>query len=168
MNNKINLRKARLEDLNLIMKMVRKAIEVMAEAGIFQWDDLYPDEELLHKDILNNEMFLCEIDNQMACIFVLNQECDDEYAAGDWQYKDSSYSVIHRLCVNTVFQGRGIGSMTIQLIEEYLRNRGIECVRLDAFSGNPIALRMYEKLGYRRSGELFLRKGLFYLYEKKL
>ncbi len=168
MNDKIYLRKAKLEDLNLITKMVRKAIGVMEEAGIFQWDELYPDEELLHKDILNNEMFLCEIDNQVASIFVLNQECDDEYADGNWQYKDSSYFVIHRLCVNPDFQGRGIGSMTLQLIEEYLRNKGIECVRLDAFSKNPTALRMYEKLGYRRSGEIYWRKGLFYLYEKKL
>ncbi len=168
MNDKIYLRKAKLEDLNLIAKMVRKAIEVMEEAGIFQWDELYPDEELLHKDILNNEMFLCEIDNQVASIFVLNQECDDEYADGNWQYKDSIYFVIHRLCVNPDFQGRGIGSMTLQLIEEYLRNKGIECVRLDAFSKNPTALRMYEKLGYRRSGEIYWRKGLFYLYEKKL
>lgn len=58
--------------------------------------------------------------------------------------------------------------MTLQLIEEYLRNKGIECVRLDAFSKNPSALRMYEKIGYRRSGEIYWRKGLFYLYEKKL
>jgi predicted GNAT family acetyltransferase len=39
---------------------------------------------------------------------------------------------------------------------------------LDAFSLNPFALRLYEKIGYVRVGEANWRKGLFYLYEKKI
>ncbi len=49
-----------------------------------------------------------------------------------------------------------------------LRDRGIESVRLDAFSLNPYALRMYEGLGYKKVGEANWRKGLFYLFEKNL
>ncbi|GHU82745.1 hypothetical protein AGMMS50284_5130 [Clostridia bacterium] len=30
------------------------------------------------------------------------------------------------------------------------------------------AIRMYEKLGYKKVGKMDIRKGLFYLYEKKL
>ena len=56
----------------------------------------------------------------------------------------------------------------MQLIEDILRTRGIETIRLDAFSLNPIALKMYEKLGYQRVGEVTWRKGLFYLFEKKI
>jgi ribosomal protein S18 acetylase RimI-like enzyme len=53
-------------------------------------------------------------------------------------------------------------------IEETLRARGVKAVRLDAFSLNPFALRLYERLGYEKTGEVTFRKGLFYLYEKDL
>jgi ribosomal protein S18 acetylase RimI-like enzyme len=52
--------------------------------------------------------------------------------------------------------------------EDTLRSEGIEAVRLDAFSQNPAALRLYEKRGYEKVGEVTFRKGRFYLFEKKL
>lgn len=56
----------------------------------------------------------------------------------------------------------------MELIESIIQSKGIETIRLDAFSQNPIALRMYENLGYKKVGEVNFRKGLFYLYEKKI
>ena len=53
-------------------------------------------------------------------------------------------------------------------IEKLLRDRGIETIRLDAYSLNPAALRMYDKLGYKKVGKAVWRKGLFYLFEKKI
>ncbi|MOA00670.1 hypothetical protein D3C78_1200430 [compost metagenome] len=43
-----------------------------------------------------------------------------------------------------------------------------ELGKWDAFSQNPYALRMYEKLNYHTVGEVQWRKDLFYLMEKKL
>lgn len=168
MDKKLELRKATLDDLKVIVNIYNNAIEKMNDNGIYQWDDLYPNEEILQNDILNSQMLIGVFDNQIASIIILNQEYDNEYKNGDWQHSDSSFYVIHRLCVNPVYQGKGIGRITIQLIEEYLRKNDIESIRLDAFSLNPIALRMYEYLGYTRVGEVTWRKGLFYLYEKKL
>jgi ribosomal protein S18 acetylase RimI-like enzyme len=54
------------------------------------------------------------------------------------------------------------------MIEELLREKGVESIRLDAFSLNPVALGMYNRLGYKKVGEVIWRKGLFYLFEKKL
>lgn len=168
MSNEIILRKANHEDLQAILSIFQGAIKVMDSNGIHQWDSIYPSEEIINNDILNNHMFLGEIHNEIASVFVLNQDYDKEYANGDWQYKELSFFVIHRLCVNPAFRGKGIGTMTMQLIEEFLRNNGIEAIRLDAYSLNPVALKMYEKLGYKKVGEANWRKGLFYLYEKKI
>lgn len=41
-------------------------------------------------------------------------------------------------------------------------------IRLDAFTGNPRALKLYDGLGYRRSGYVTFRKGLFVCFEKRL
>jgi RimJ/RimL family protein N-acetyltransferase len=41
-------------------------------------------------------------------------------------------------------------------------------MRLDAFSENPRALRVYDRDGYRRAGQVRLRKGTFICFEKAL
>lgn len=87
---------------------------------------------------------------------------------GNWQYEHLCYSVIHRLCVNPLYQNKGVGAKTMQYIKDILRSESFEAVRLDAFSQNPAALNLYRKLGYNKVGEILFRKGLFYLFEKKL
>ena len=49
-----------------------------------------------------------------------------------------------------------------------LNEGGKRAIRLDAFSKNPFALKMYIALGYTVVGEARWRKGLFYLMEKVL
>jgi ribosomal protein S18 acetylase RimI-like enzyme len=168
LRNEIKIRKAEIEDLKAVLNVYERAIEVMNSNGIHQWDSIYPNEEIISQDILNNQMFLCEHGDEIASVVVLNQDYDKEYINGDWQYKEATFFIVHRLCVNPDFQGRGIGSTTMQYVEGYLRDKGIEAVRLDAYSLNPAALKLYEKLGYKKVGEVNWRKGLFYLYEKKL
>jgi len=168
MDMEITIRKASISDLKTICDLYNTAIQVMDDNNIHQWDTLYPNEDLLKDDILKNQMYIADIENQIASVFVLNQEYDTEYANGNWKYKDSAFTVVHRLCVNPRFQNQGVGTKTMQTLEKILQREGAESIRLDTFSQNPFALRMYEKLGYRRVGEANWRKGLFYLYEKKI
>jgi ribosomal protein S18 acetylase RimI-like enzyme len=166
MNTEISIRLANIYDLENICMLFEKAIRSMNENKIPQWDELYPNQEIISEDIGNTQMYLGEIENQIVCAFVINQQYDEQYKDGDWKYQGSSFSVIHRLCVNPQFQRQGIGTKTMQIIEDMLKNSGIKAIKLDAFSQNPHALRMYEKLGYLKIGEANWRKGLFYLYEK--
>lgn len=168
MSIELILRMATIEDLEHVEKIFKNAIEVMDSNGINQWDDIYPNKEILKEDILKGEMFLGVVDNKIACAFVLNSDYDEEYNNGNWKYRNESFNIVHRLCVNPGFQNQGIGTQSMMLIEKILRKDGIESIRLDAFSLNPFALRLYEKIGYVRVGKANWRKGLFYLYEKKI
>ena len=58
--------------------------------------------------------------------------------------------------------------MTMDFIEKVLMEKGIEAIRLDVFSKNPYALKLYEQCGFRKTGEANWRKGKFYLMEKYL
>lgn len=53
-------------------------------------------------------------------------------------------------------------------IENDLKRQGISAIRLDTFSGNPFALRLYAKMGYEMIGHVDWRKGRFLLMEKSL
>lgn len=164
----MNMEKAKLCDLKEIVELFKRAIIKMDENNIPQWDELYPDESILKCDIEKNEMYVWRVDNKIASVAVLNKEYDEEYSNGKWKYPNSEFRIIHRLCVNPDFQSCGIGTKTMKSIEEYLKLQKIDSIRLDAFSLNPYALKMYEKLGYEKVGKVQWRKGIFYLYEKKL
>lgn len=164
----MKIRKAVESDFPAIFEVYKDVINHMLANGIYQWDDLYPNEDILKTDIEQKTMYLCEIENVIVAVFVLSRECDLEYEIGDWQHKHSSFSVVHRLCVNPDFQGMGVGTQAMLYAESILKDGGIDSVRLDAFSQNPAALRFYGKLGYSKVGQVNFRKGLFYLFEKKL
>lgn len=164
----MEFRKASRNDLKAVTAIFQAAVHHMDEQGIPQWDELYPAEEDLKGDILRSEMMLGLENGAPVCTYTLNRDCDPEYATGTWQYSGPDFRVLHRLCVSPSCQHRGIAAQAMDYFEEMLRAEGCRALRLDVFSRNPYALRLYENRGFRRVGEAQWRKGLFYLYEKVL
>ena len=161
-------RKAIKSDTINIMKVYAAAINHMEEMGIHQWDELYPSKNIICEDIRNKELYIGLSDDKIVSAFTLNPTHDNEYEIGNWLYGNLRFSVVHRLCVNSSCQGKQIGTQTMEYIEDTLKSENYEAVRLDAFSQNPVALRLYEKLGYCKVGEVVFRKGVFFLFEKKM
>ncbi len=164
----IKYRMGQLEDLEEISSMVKSAIKVMIEQDIYQWDEFYPDEEILKKDIEKKQLYAGVINNRIAVIFVLNQHSFEDYKNGKWKHKDEPYYVIHRLCVNPALQNKGVAKWAMHYIEQELLTAGIQAIRLDVFAQNPYAIRLYDKQGFSRVGYMDGRKGRFYLMEKYL
>ena len=54
--------------------------------------------------------------------------------------------------MNPAFQNRGIAKSTLLYIEKQLTEMGIHVIRLDVFSNNSFALRLYSSLGYSEVG----------------
>lgn len=165
---KIEFRIAEMKDLKEIFEIFSAAIKEMNKLNILQWDEVYPDKHILQGDIIKKHLYIGKIDSEIVCGYVLNTECDEQYINGKWKYTNARYSVIHRMCVNPKFQNQGIGALTLKHIETKLKSEGVETIRLDVFSLNPFALKMYYKQGYIKIGEAHWRKGEFYLMEKKL
>lgn len=164
----ILFRKANVCDIDEISVFVDEAKSVMEKQGIFQWDEIYPLKEDFADDETNGQLYVGEMDGKIAVCFTLNKVQFDEYFAADWENKGDDFIVIHRLCVNPEFQGKGIGSSACHFIEEIALKNGASSIKLDAFTQNPIALSMYEKLGYKVKGYADWRKGKFVLMEKVL
>ena len=164
----LSIRKAEPHDLDKIFDLFQKAIRVMDDLGIPQWDEHYPTKEILRTDISEGQLFACEKEGRIASVFVLNEKSDPEYGLADWKYTVGRFAIIHRLCVHPDFQMIGVGSETLRVIETLAREKGYSSLRLDVFSQNPYSNRMYAKLGYAKTGEARWRKGLFWLMEKSI
>lgn len=164
----MKIRQAELKDLDAVINMFKSAIRTMISNNIYQWDDVYPNGTILKQDILKKQMYIGTEDDVIVSAAVINDESDEQYQNGNWEFVKESFAVIHRLCVNPIYQNKKYGKNTMIIIENFIKSQGIQCIRLDAFSENPYALRMYKTLGYKKAGEANWRKGLFYLFEKKL
>ncbi|MBQ8824424.1 MAG: GNAT family N-acetyltransferase [Ruminococcus sp.] len=164
----IKYRMANLNDIDDVYYLINSAIKHMEEQRIFQWDNIYPAKDNIKEDIENNSLFIGLCNGQIVVSYTINKDFDSEYKNGNWKYENSDFRIIHRLCVNPSFQNQGIAYSTLLHIESELKKLNIESIRLDVFSENPFALRLYSNIGYKKVGIANWRKGLFFLMEKHL
>ncbi|MDR2632615.1 MAG: GNAT family N-acetyltransferase [Treponema sp.] len=164
----MEIKRVSLLDFEQVLTIYKDAIANMQVNRIFQLDELYPNEAILQEDILKEQLYAGMVHHEMASVFVLNKAFDPEYLQAQWEYTGDAFIVLHRICVRVAFQHKGIGTKTMEMIEEKMKHEGLQAIRLDAFSENPYALQMYHTLGYKKVGEARWRKGLFYILEKRL
>lgn len=166
MVDRINIMKANQLNTEDVVSLFQRVKKHMLEQGIDQWDELYPNKEVIKEDIDKQQLYIAEYKHNIIAVFVINKDYDEAYGQGSWRYIRGEYYVLHRFCIEPSMQGKGFATRIILLIEKEVRQLGGQAIRLDAFSKNPAAIHMYEKLGYQSVGQVVFRKGIFYLYEK--
>ena len=164
----MNYSKATPNQTNKVFSVYSAAIINMEQQGIHQWDEIYPDLQIITEDISKKQMYIGTIEDKIAVCFVLSEEYDEEYKNGNWKWPDSKFCVIHRLCVNPEFQKQGIATKTMEYIEKLCKSQGYDSIRFDCFTENPYSRRLYDKAGYSVVGYADWRKGRFELREKKI
>ncbi len=163
---KLEYSKADITQLDEIFSLYSNAIITMEKADIHQWDEIYPDKAILAEDISKQQMYIGKEGQNIAICFVLSEECDEEYKNGNWNWPDTRFTVIHRLCVNPAFQNQGIAAKSLKYIENLCKSQGYNSIRLDCFTENPYSRKLYDKTGYSVVGYADWRKGRFELREK--
>jgi ribosomal protein S18 acetylase RimI-like enzyme len=168
MKKEITYEKGKQEELSEIFDVFECAISEMISLKIYQWDEIYPDIDVVKTDLNSGQLYVGKVEDKVAVVFVLSREWDDEYKNGTWDDAGGEFMVVHRLCVKPTYQHQGIARRTMEYIEQTLRDKNITSIRLDAFTENPYALRLYKSLDYKVAGKANWRKGMFYLMEKKI
>lgn len=164
----ISYRAAVMDDLDDVFRLVESAVKQMEQEKIFQWDSIYPAKEDFRDDIKRKSLYIGAIHDKIVVVYALNEQCDEQYKNGKWQYTGENYKVIHRLCVSPDCQNKGIARRTLIHIEKELKSLGVKAIRLDVFCENPYALKLYAHNGYQKTGVACWRKGNFLLMEKQI
>ncbi|MBP1614760.1 MAG: acetyltransferase [Bacteroidetes bacterium] len=162
------LQPIQIDYVEQIMQMVRAVTLRMNSQGIYQWDEVYPDEETIINDLEKGFGYGYFEEDRLCAYLAVNEYCDSEYDAVDWEVREGEFLILHRLLVNPEQQGKGIAKKLLAFVEDYALQAGYATIRLDAFATNSSALALYEGRGYRRRGIVSFRKGFFYCYEKCL
>jgi ribosomal protein S18 acetylase RimI-like enzyme len=166
----MTIRPATTADLPALLNLLKRIVPLMHEAGNFQWDDHYPNEAVFSQDIAKNQLWVADIDGQLAGVAALTEDQEPEYAQVGFDLSQRAI-VTHRLAVDPAFRGQGVAAALLTQAETIALERSIAYLRIDTNSENQITQRLFPKLGYTYAGEITLgfRAGLRFLaYEKKL
>ena len=164
----IRYRLGRFEDIEAITILIQEAIKEMEKHNIYQWDEIYPTVEDFKDDIEKGSLFVAEQNEKIIALYVISDESDEAYNYAEWKYPKETSFVLHRFCVSPSVQNRGIGKKVLMKIESQIKNKGYDSIRLDVFTENPYAQRLYRNNGYEVRGFAEWRKGRFNLMEKHL
>ncbi len=70
-----------------------------------------------------------------------------------------------RLCVLPEFQRKGVGKQVMEFLIEYTKNEGYRAFQIIASITNKAANQLYQRLGYRKMGEVELNEKIFNAYD---
>jgi len=167
----MNILKCESADLEKSYSITKSCGKHLIENGIFQWNDSYPSKEVLQKDIELQQIWKLEDENEIVGIMVLTEIEDKEYDSVKWLTKNKRNLYMHRLAVNSEFQGKGYAQKLMDFAENFAIENKYDSIRLDTFSQNKRNQRFYEQRNYVKLESIYFPNQSefpFHCYEKVL
>jgi ribosomal protein S18 acetylase RimI-like enzyme len=164
-----NFRKARTSEISQIWDILQKAINRRKEDNSNQWQDGYPNIEILQKDIEKEAGFvLAEGEDILGyCAILINDEPQYNDIKGKW-LTNGDFVVFHRIAISEKHLRKGLAKMLIQKIEDFALKNKIYSIKADTNYDNIAMIKIFESLGYELCGEVYFRGNPRNAYEKVL
>ena len=164
------LRHAVAEEQDTIWTILQQAIQKRKEEASEQWQDGYPNPEVIANDIEKNYAYVCVDEDDVilgyvALIFDIEPAYDN--IEGHW-LTERPYAGIHRLAVNQEPYVKGIATWMMKAVEPICKELGYYSIKVDTNFDNIGMLRVFEKLDYVYCGEVYFRGAARKAFEKRL
>ncbi|KQB43980.1 Acetyltransferase, GNAT family protein [Flavobacterium daejeonense] len=166
---KYQFRKARITEIPQIWDILQKAIHRRKKDGSEQWQDGYPNPEVIENDIKKEAGFVLTNENEIIGYTAVLINDEPEYAniIGKW-LTNEDFVVFHRVAIAEDYLGRGFSKIILKYIEEFALSNKIYSLKADTNFDNLAMLHIFEKLGYQYCGEVFFRGSARKAFEKVL
>jgi GNAT superfamily N-acetyltransferase len=160
-------RHAALNELPLILQILKEGAEALQAKGIDQWQGWHaPDEERLawvQQGLEEGEFHFLEVEGQIIGMYRYLQH-DELY----WGPQKVAARYVHSLAVRAGWAGKGIGRQLMERLFVQAKKEGAAVFRLDCVATNTHLRQYYESLGFMPVGETALRGQRFTLFERVL
>lgn len=164
-----SFRKAVNSEQDRIWEILEQAIVRRKEDGSQQWQDGYPNPDVIKKDIEEGIGFVLLEDDTIVGYTAALINNEPAYAAinGKW-VTDDDFVVIHRVAISQNHLGKGLSGKILQFIEDYALSNKIHSIKADTNFDNIAMMKIFEKHGYVYCGEVYFRGSPRRAYEKVL
>lgn len=169
MNKEHQFRPATPDDASAIWELLNQGIIRRKADGSEQWQDGYPNPDVVKKDIEKGVGHVLLVDGKIAgyIVLIINEEPAYADIEGEW-LTDGDFVVYHRVAVHDNFLGQGLSTALLNYAEHFARLLDIPSLRADTNHDNGAMLHLFEKLGYRYCGLVYFRGSARRAYEKVL
>lgn len=153
----IYLRRATLADVPAIMPIIANAKALLKADGSPQWQDGYPDEGAIKRDIMAQQSWLLIVDGQVAgtAAQVIADDPNYHEITGDgWQNTTAPYATIHRIALSADFAGQHLSHYFFSNLISQAYQQGIRNFRIDTHNMNQRMQAIATSLGYQYRGTI--------------
>ena len=115
--------------------------------------DVYPSRDDLKKHLENDLFYVMEEKGRYAGAGCISLHEDENYLNAPWSMKlnEDEIAVLHLLAIHPDFRGQGLSKKLLKHIIEDTSGK-VKAIHLDVISGNDMAVKMYEKVGFHSIG----------------
>jgi GNAT superfamily N-acetyltransferase len=162
-------RKANTTEQDQIWDILQQGILRRKKDGSNQWQDGYPNIEVVKNDIEKGFGFVLTEENNIIgyASVIINDEPAYHDIEGKW-LTNGDFVVFHRVAISEDFVGRGLSKKMLQFIEDFALSNNIYSVRADTNHDNAAMLKIFEKMGYVYCGKVYFRGSDRKAFEKVL
>ena len=152
-----------------IWKIIQQAIVRRKNDGSQQWQDGYPNEDVIKQDITKGIGYVLIDDNIVAgyAAILFNDEPAYEQLKGTW-LTNGDFAVVHRVAISDDYLGKGLAQKLFLFAEDLAKRNNIFSIKVDTNFDNIPMLKILEKLGYTYCGEVTFRGSFRKAFEKTL
>ena len=167
MTTDIVFRKALTSDLSQIWVILQKAIQRRKEEGSNQWQDGYPNPEVIQSDVNNGHGFVLSDGDVIIgyTALLINDEPEYKKIEGKW-ITNEDFVVFHRVAISENQLGKGYAKKMMISIEEFAFAKNIYSIKADTNHDNEPMKSLFEKLGYIYCGQVYFRGSPRKAFEK--
>ncbi|SFU64680.1 Ribosomal protein S18 acetylase RimI [Clostridium sp. DSM 8431] len=155
------IRKTDKSDLVQVMKIIKQAQEFLKEKAIDQWQNNYPNENVISTDIENGESYVLEDEGKIIGTTVVTfagEKTYDKIYEGKW-LSNGNYGAIHRIAIDNRYKGHGAAHKIIKFAEEICIEKNIYSLKVDTHEDNIPMQKMLKKNGFKNCGVIYLEDG---------
>jgi hypothetical protein len=148
------IRKATYDDIPSLMEIFQKAKGIMRASGnLHQWNDSYPSEEIIRKDIDGGHCILLCMEERIIATMAFIPGPDPTYLhiEGSW-LDESPYHVIHRIAAIEP------GHKAAETLFDWAFTRTGH-IRIDTHKDNVIMHHILTRYGFTHCGTIYLANG---------
>jgi RimJ/RimL family protein N-acetyltransferase len=145
------------------MEIFSEARESIGRLGIDQWQNGYPNAEVLREDIANGFSYAVreEEKDDIIATFCLKEDEEPTYKqiyGGSWINSEESFA-LHRIAICNAKKGSGVANAIVEFILGKCRDNNVPSLKVDTHEGNLPMRRMLERNGFEYCGIIYLLDG---------
>lgn len=157
----MEVKRVKIEEINEVMNAINDAKSFLKPQSQ-QWQQGYPNEETMEKDIRNHNLFGVYLNNELTCVAALIIGIEKTYVnmvEGKWEIPVSSKDlVIHRIAVKEKYRGTGCAKKMMRFAEEFALRNSCPSIKVDTHRANIPMQKLVLSHSYKYCGIIDLNR----------